>query len=129
MQIDKLSKKDKIEKVEKVCPCERTKEGQSHNADPINENSTQVYTMSKHGDDHESRAYSHTPKPVGSADFNLSSHNKELDEQAVNDKIVCSQMCYAAYEQGDYAITCHNVTNLDCFAQAGPVQFQQASCA
>ena len=43
--------------------------------------------------------------------FNLSSHNKELDEQAANDKCVCSQMCYAAYEQGDYAITCYNVTN------------------
>ena len=43
--------------------------------------------------------------------FSLPSHRKVLDEQDANCKMVCSHMLYAAFELGNYAITCNNVTN------------------
>ena len=41
----------------------------------------------------------------------LPAHHKVIDQQDANDNVACGQMCYAAFEQGNFAITCHSVTN------------------
>ena len=41
----------------------------------------------------------------------LPAHAKVLDQEDANDEVTCGQMCYAAFEQGNFAITCHSVTN------------------
>ena len=45
-------------------------------------------------------------------------HHKILDQEDFDDKMTSSQMCYAAFDQGNFAITCQTVTNwIKCHAQ------------
>ena len=45
-------------------------------------------------------------------------HHKVLEQEDANDKVTSSQMCYAAFDQGNFAITCQIVTNwIQCHTQ------------